>query len=185
MKIHTSFIQLASIAILGSLLLSSCRCRDTEVIDTFQLSDSDKSWIPYQDNVEIAFQHSEGYLFSIETTEQTRLNSNQDECVDYYLFESLLVNLNSEIPRLDINLQLNKTSEEEEAFFSISADRTYFFNDASTPNSSLEIEGVIFDNVFSYTSDDSSFYISEILYTTATGILRINYKDQSYVQIVP
>jgi hypothetical protein len=80
---------------------------------------------------------------------------------------------------------LSSAFSNEDAILWVTVDRTPFFEITPSPTPSLVIEGVIFDEVKTYMTDDGDFYIQEILYNTTSGILRINYKDETYAELVP
>lgn len=185
MKKILKLVQQVCLLLVLVSLQSCCTFRDGDVIETYTLTDEDKSLIPYQQEEIIPFKHSEGYEFNVLTSTQSQLLSTQEYCEDYYQNETYTAVFRSDLPRLDVHLQLQKYSLNDEAFFGISADRFIFFENAETTIPSLEIDGVNFTNLSLFVSSDEDFYISEILYNTSIGIVRINYKNQSYVQIVP
>lgn len=167
-------------------LQSCCTFNDGNVIDSILLSEEDKAMIPYQNEEIIAFQHSEGYVFDVVVSTTSRFVGEQEHCEDYYIYETFEANFNSSLPRINFNIKLNKWNPEAEAFFGITTnDFVFFIEDTTTPPQDLNINGVVYSDLKSYKSSDDIYYINEILYNTSVGIVQINYKDQTYVQIIP
>lgn len=166
------------------LLLNSCCLKQGDVISTTSLTAQDRTLIPYKGNEIINFEHSENFQFEAETASETFFFSNQEHCEDYTEYETYAVDFFNDIPRLNINLQLNKFINDEPAKLNIKSDNVFFQEILTPPITSLEIDGVIFENVKTYESTDSSHYISEIFYSSTEGILRINYIDETNIQII-
>jgi hypothetical protein len=167
------------------LVVSSCCLTEGSLIETYSLSETDLSKIPYQEDGMIPFKHSEGFEFNVEVRLENRLISTQEGCEDYTENQGLFVFLESDIPRLNIELSLYKFSNEEAAEFSILSDFTYFFKNTGIGDQTLSINGIEFNNVESYLSSNTDYGISEILYSSSEGVLKINYIDSTYVQINP
>ena len=185
-KTHTSKSSIWSLFfILILFIINGCCLKKGELVSTTRLSVEDRSLVPYQGNESISFQHSEGFQFEVETLSKTNFYNNQEHCEDYVEYEVYNVNFFNDIPNLNVNIQLSKFNSNEVAYFSLVSERTPFQEILPPPTASIIIGEIVFNNVQTFQSLDTDYFISEILYNTTTGIIRINYKDETYVQIVP
>lgn len=169
------------------LCLNSCCWREGDLITAYRFTEEEKTLIPYQNDQTIPFRHSNGFEFEAYTNKDFFTLSTQEECnQNYDTFESIVVNLMSEIPNLEIEIKLLKSSFSDEPLLSIkSGFNNIFFETDPAGLTSIEIDGVVYENLRTFSIENEDYYISNLLYNSTSGIVRINYKDQTHVEIIP
>ncbi len=168
--------------IISFILLSSC-CKDGMEVDRYVLSDDDKESIPYSINESVDFKYTNGFEFDLTvSSRETALKKTEiRHCGDDYLtFETLTVTLISNIPELDINLEVvpNKFN----SFITISINGYYFHIDiTSAPDiDNLTINGRKFENIYqadAHPSDTLVIKPKQVLYNKEVGIIQITMTD--------
>ncbi len=167
-------------------IVQSCCLRSGEEIDRITFSEEAKSTIPYQENQIINMIHNEGFEFEANIFSNNYFYSNQEHCEDYFSYEFYGVEFKSEIPNLNIEISLRRGFENDDVpMVQISANFFVFYYDETASLEALQINGLDFDNVYRYNSEEQDNLISEILFNTSIGILKINYANGDYVQINP
>lgn len=153
------------------------------MINTHEISNETRQSIPYQGGEQINFTHSNGYAFITETSTEQYFNSSQEHCEDYYLYESIIVKLTSNLPSINIAIEIyaHDTEEYYNDLPSIRVNNYYFTKDSETTD--LTINGITYTNVFQYTPKNDASNITTLFYNFENGVLKINYNDGSYVQI--
>ncbi len=167
------------------ILVQSCCFKRGSEVERYDIPDSDKDMIPYVENQQYFMIHSQGYRFqcAIEI-ENNYMSNNEDKCGDYMSYEYYYVNFHSELPSLNIDLNLIWNFEVSEPATVQMIVNQYLFNYDSTLNlTTLEINGVNYSDVYVYTTDDDEFQITEVYYSKSIGILKIIYKNGDFLQI--
>jgi len=167
-----------------SLFSISCCLRQGELKDRFNLTEEDIERIPYENGDILNFIHSEGFQFECTIRTENFFSSTQEACEDYFENEVFSAFFESDIPSLNIELQLSKFIGGDSTFFGISSDFTSFILEQQSPQIII-INGVEYNDVETYFSSNETYFIENILYNSTIGILKINYKDNSYVEILP
>jgi hypothetical protein len=170
------------------LLLSSC-CKNGIEISRYVLGDSEKESIPYLADETIKFTHSNGLEFDLSVTnkhtefQQTEIH----HCVDdYSTYETLTVDLFSNIPELYVNIEI--TPIDFNPFMIISINKYFFeLNLSSEPEiDSIIIGGQIFNNIYqadSYMSDSLTISPKQVLYNREVGIIQITMTNNEKITI--
>lgn len=172
----------------GSLLIvfilqSCCFGNKGSEIDRIQFSEMDKSTIPYTENQVVGMVHSQGYEFDVATTIHNGFETEtESECQDYTMYEFYYVNFVSEIPRLNIKISLDRRYQTY-SIITLEIDYVNFEYDDLLPLETLEINGVLYENLYKFTSNATDFQIESVLYSNEKGIVKINYTNGDYVQI--
>lgn len=170
-----------------------------ELQNTYTLSEEAKNLLAYSEEGFIRLKHSEGFEFQMHVQpDQGYYNNKFDgECQDYDRFEFVNATLSTEIPLTKLRFSVIQPDPnfefEIEPNLAISELRPgqansnvlQFFIPDFDQELSLEIEGITYNNVTEYLSQDPEYYISKIYYNTSNGFIQMNYLNGEYVQLQP
>lgn len=184
MKKHFTLI---SFFIFSFLSLSSCCLKSGDLIGTHLITEEMKAKIPYQGEGEVNMIHSQGYEFVANTSFRSKFYSDQEHCEDYHEIEEIDVNFHSELPNITINIRINAYDSEEYFINQIPhiTVNNYPFQKELEPINNFAINNINYNNVYRYFTEREGSNVTELFYNYDTGILKLNYKDDSYVQINP
>ena len=155
------------------LFLTAC-CKDGTETSKYYLTDFEMGFIPYAEADDVAFRHSGGYEFNLNTTKRSiefRRTPTEHCGEDYSTYETLVAELQSNSPELYIHL---------EHFFpvmSIEINNYYFDIDLSLEPDydSLTVDGQAYHNVYhaeSTTADSTIIRPQELYYNKESGIIQ-------------
>jgi hypothetical protein len=176
------------LTIIVLLIFSSC-CKDGVEVNNYTLTDYEKESIPYLANEIVKFRHTNGFEFDLTViSRQTELRKTEiHHCGDNYsTYETLTVELISNIPELYINV--NIVPKEINPHMTILVNKYYFDLDmTSEPDiDTLIANGDIFNNIYqmdSYTSDTLVITPKQVLYNKEVGIIQITMTDNEKITI--
>ena len=175
------------LSIIILLLFQSCCLKKGEEIDRVLFTVEDKAKIPYADDQTVDMITDEGFQFQLNTSTRSNMYSNQEHCEDYISYENYSATLVSDLPNLEIELSLtrsyNQNDDIEFVDVEITVNRFYFQYDIEEPLETIDINGVIYNDVYRYSSNFEENPISEVLFNETNGFLRINYLNGDYVQV--
>lgn len=166
------------ITIILLFLLGSC-CKDGVEVKRYLLSEIEKECIPYKNGETIGFIHSKGYEFDIGVSNRNiKLERTESyHCGDNYSsYESLKVDLVSDIPELYIKLEM--VPREFFPLMTVSINSTYFNLDISSePHfDTLTINEKMYTNIYlgkTFIADTLTILPGTILYNKEYGIIQI------------
>jgi hypothetical protein len=143
------------------------------------LSDSEKEFIPYAINETINFIHSEGFEFNLNViNKNTEFRKTEtDHCGDDYTsYEALNLELESSIPELYINVEINPNNLSPYLIISVNKNNFYINMRQNPDIETVTINGKEFYNVYQTESnivDTSLITPKQILYNKEIGIIKI------------
>ena len=161
------------------LFLSSC-CKEGVEVNRYLLTDIEKETIPYLTNETIKFNHTNGFEFDLTVSvRQTELKTMEiRHCGDNYsTYESLTVNLLSNIPELFIKIEMCP-NECYPPLMTILNDKYYFgLNISSEPDiDTLTLNGKKYNDIYvgeSFLADTLIIQPKQVLYNKKVGIIQI------------
>ncbi len=174
------------------LLFQNCCWRNSgDLLETYRLTQEQRELIVYEQEQELSFVHSQGYLFDLQVfTDEDRTND-REGCEDYNRFEFKEAVLRSELPFFKLRLRVFATSpdSENDAVVSITAIgvspsqvKNYFFRIDENPIS-IDLNGETLSDVFVYESFNEEFYISTIFYSASIGLIKLEFLNGEYVEL--
>ncbi len=172
----------------GLLLNFSSCCKKSEEAGRYELSDFERSFIPYEKDQTVIFQNSENseklkfdVLTSFEKTART-VTENCDD--DYYVYEYKVVELFHTIPpKTYLALQVMPVDYNPNMI--ITVNNTYFklnIANASPDLDTVIINDVVYTDVYKISNDKTNggeVVPNEIFYNKENGILQINFSDST------
>lgn len=171
---------------LTTLLVFSCCSNPGDEISRNNIPVTQKNRIPYENQQIVNMQYNESYEFILEANVNNFFTNDQEFCEDYNSYEHYSVNLNSEIPQINIEIQvMNDFESPLNTYISLKVNRVYFSYDESMPLETLDIGNTTYTEVYRYSSSNLENQISEIFYNETQGILKINYNNGDYVHLIP
>ena len=167
--------------------LQSCCNKSTEV-GRYELSDIEKSFIPYEKGQSITFLYSENSqsfscnVMSLDIFETKTFSEHCNE--DYYVYEFEVAELISNNPQLYLSLQVMPIDYNPN--MSITVNNTHFnFDITKAPDiDTVYIQGIPFTDVYkikSEANDDNVIVPNQVLFNKTYGVLQIKLtNDETY-----
>ncbi len=180
---------LFTLLILVIFSLQSC-CNKSEEIGRYELSDFEKSFIPYEKGQNITFLYSgNSKTFSCDVMSAGMFETGtvSEHCNEnYYSYEFKTAELSSNIPRLYVSLQV--TPVDFNPIMSIKINNTYFnFDITKEPDlDTAYILNAPFTKVYKIetsVNDENVIIPKQILYNKTFGILQIKFTDDETYDI--
>ncbi len=164
-------------------LLTAC-CPESIETDRFYLSEEEKNLIPYHVGQFIAFEHSNGYSFELNTvsdllemrkTEVSHCGENYDS------FQVKEVKMESDIPEFYISATI--TPYDFYPFLMMEINRTYFefFIHDQPDLDTLTINGFAFEDIYiaeNHLADTNLIQPQKVFYNKTDGLLQIKMSNE-------